>query len=101
MTPDISARSAGQAEPHECRLPAAAAPGIDWRALSTAERACCCPAKPAVVVLIPATAGRDHPTDLLLCGHHYRVARAALAAASAMAFDRSGRLAGRAVPAAR
>ena len=101
MTPDISARTAGRAEPHECRLPVAAAPAIDWQALSTAERACCCPAKPAVVVLIPAMPGRDHPTDLLLCGHHYRAARAALAAAGAMAFDRAGRLAGGAAPAAR
>jgi hypothetical protein len=99
MTPDISARSAGQAEPHECRLPAAATPAIDWRALSTAERACCCPAKPAVVVVMPGTAGRDHPTDLLLCGHHYRAARTALAAAGAMAFDQSGRLAAGAAPA--
>ncbi len=100
MTPNISAPLAGQAGPHECRLSAAAAPAIDWRALSTAERACCCSAKPAVVVVMPATAGRDHPTDLLLCGHHYRAARAGLAAAGAMAFDRSGRLAIGAAPAA-
>jgi hypothetical protein len=92
MTPDIAARSAGQAEPHQCRLPEAAAPAIDWRALSTAERACCCLAKPVVVVVVPPAAGRDHPTDLLLCGHHYRAARAALAAVGATAFDRSGRL---------
>ena len=101
MTPNTTARSASQAEPHECRLPAATASAIDWRALSTAERACCCPAKPAVVVVMPSAAGRDHPTDLLLCGHHYRAARAALAAAGASAFDRSGRLAGWASPAAR
>ena len=101
MTPNITARSAGQAEPHECRLAPATVPAIDWRAVSTAERACCCSAGPAVVVVMPPTAGRDHPTDLLLCGHHYRAARAALAAAGASVFDRSGRLADQASPAVR
>ena len=92
MMPNIAARSVTHAEPHECRLSGATGPTIDWRALSTAERACCCPAKPVVVVVVPPTAGRDHPTDLLLCGHHYRAARAVLAAAHALAFDRAGRL---------
>jgi hypothetical protein len=101
MTPNTTTRSASQSEPREYRLPGAAAPAIDWRALSTAERACCCLAKPVVVVVMPPAAGRDHPTDLLLCGHHYRAARAALATAGASAYDRSGRLAGRAAPAAR
>jgi hypothetical protein len=32
---------------------------------------------------MPATAARPHPTDLLLCGHHYRVSRHALAEAGA------------------
>ncbi|HEY5352426.1 MAG TPA: hypothetical protein VIK57_08210 [Streptosporangiaceae bacterium] len=32
---------------------------------------------------MPATAARPHPVDLWLCGHHYRVARAALATAGA------------------
>jgi hypothetical protein len=100
MTPDITTRLASQSDPHECRLPGAATPAIDWRALSTAERACCCPAKPVVLVVMPPAPGRDHPTDLLLCGHHYRAARSALAA-GASAYDRSGRLAGRAAPAAR
>ena len=92
MTPHLAARSASQAEPHQCRLPGAATPAIDWRELSTAERACCCLAKPVVVAVIPPAAGRDHPTDLLLCGHHYQASRATLAAAGASAFDRSGRL---------
>jgi len=92
MMPDIAARRASQTAPHECRLPGTAAPVIDWRVLSTAERACCCPAKPVVVVVIPPTAGRGHPTDLLLCGHHYRAARAALAVVGASAFDQSGPL---------
>jgi hypothetical protein len=45
--------------------------------------ACCCPANPVVRVIMPATAVRPHTTELLLCGHHYRVSRRALAAANA------------------
>ncbi len=45
---------------------------------SAADRACCCPAKAVVRVIMPATAARPHETDLLLCGHHYRVSRRAL-----------------------
>ena len=56
---------------------------IDWNAALRAERSCCCPAKPVVMVIMPPAAGRAHQTDLLLCGHHYRVCRQALAAAGA------------------
>lgn len=45
--------------------------------------ACCCPANPVVRVIMPATAARPHPTELLLCGHHCRVSRQALAAVGA------------------
>ena len=45
--------------------------------------ACCCPANPVVRVIMPASAARHHRTELLLCGHHYRVSRQALAAANA------------------
>jgi len=45
--------------------------------------ACCCPAMPVVRVVMPPTAARPHPTDLLLCGHHYRVSRQKLAALNA------------------
>ena len=45
--------------------------------------ACCCPANPVVRVIMPATAARPHRTELLLCGHHYRVSRQALATANA------------------
>ena len=45
--------------------------------------ACCCPANPVVRVIMPATAARPHRTELLLCGHHCRVSRQALAAANA------------------
>ncbi len=48
-----------------------------------ADRACCCPAKAVVRVTVPAAPARPRQTDLLLCGHHYRVSRHALTAASA------------------
>lgn len=57
---------------------------IDWQAVRRAERACCCPAKPVVIAILPPSAGRRVPTDLLLCWHHYRASRRALAAADAL-----------------
>jgi hypothetical protein len=56
------------------------------------DRACCCPARPVVRVLIPAASARRHSVDLLLCGHHYRASCAALAAAGAVIINdrRSG-----------
>ena len=47
------------------------------------DTACCCPAYPVVRVVMPPTTQRPHPTDLLLCGHHYRASRKALTAAGA------------------
>jgi hypothetical protein len=55
-----------------------------------AESACCCPASPAVRVIMPPGPGRPHTTELLLCGHHYRVSRAALAAAKAIVRELPG-----------
>jgi hypothetical protein len=52
--------------------------------------ACCCPANPVVRVIMPATAARPHNTELLLCGHHYRVSRPALAAANASVTELRG-----------
>ena len=54
------------------------------------ERACCCPARPMVTVMMPPTASRPYPVDLLLCGHHYRVSQAALRAAGAVVYDEAG-----------
>ena len=56
------------------------------------DRACCCPARPLVRVMMPATATRPQPVDLLLCGHHYRASQAALRAAGAAAYDERGEL---------
>ena len=47
------------------------------------DRACCCPAHPVVRVIMPPTPERRHSVDLLLCGHHYRISRQALATARA------------------
>lgn len=46
-------------------------------------KSCCCPARPAVKVIMPPTASRRHSVDLWLCGHHYRASLAALLAAGA------------------
>src|SRR5579875_3961000 len=60
--------------------------------LLLADRACCCPARPVVTAVIPAAAGRPHPVDLLLCGHHYRISRAALRAIGADVYNQHGAL---------
>lgn len=41
---------------------------------------------------MPPTPTRPHPVDLLLCGHHYGVSRAALAAVGAIVYDETGAL---------
>jgi hypothetical protein len=53
-------------------------------------RACCCGAQPAVIAVIPASGARPAPTELLMCGHHYRVSRHALAAHGATLLDIQG-----------
>ena len=58
--------------------------------LAGAGRARCCPARPVVTVVMPSAPGRPHPVDLLLCGHHYRVCRAAVSAAGATVYDEMG-----------
>ena len=60
--------------------------------LDVTARACCCPARPVVTVVMPPTAGRPHPVDLLLCGHHFRVSQASLQAAGADVYDKTGLL---------
>jgi hypothetical protein len=67
-------------------LPECAAP------FSVTDKACCCPARPVVMVILPATATRSFPADLLLCGHHFRVNDGALRAAGALAYDATGAL---------
>jgi hypothetical protein len=62
-------------------------------AASLTDQACCCVARAVVRVVMPPTAGRPHETELLLCGHHYRVSRAALAAAHATVHELAGNFA--------
>jgi hypothetical protein len=50
---------------------------------SPGDRSCCCVARAMVRVVMPPAEGRPHETELLLCGHHYRISRAALSAAHA------------------
>jgi len=59
-------------------------------AAGLADQACCCVARAVVQVVMPPTAGRPRETELLLCGHHYRVSRAALAAAHASVHELAG-----------
>jgi hypothetical protein len=54
---------------------------------SVPAKACCCPARPVVKVMMPPVPGRAHPVDLWLCGHHYRASLAALYAAGATVED--------------
>ena len=63
------------------------------------DRACCCPSRPMVRVLMPATSARLYRVDLLLCGHHFRLSQWNLAAAGAVAQILPGRRADNSVPA--
>ncbi len=63
---------------------------IEARQAISPGPACCCPARPVVRVIMPPTATRPHRTELLLCGHHYRVSRQALAAANATVTELPG-----------
>ena len=56
---------------------------LSTRTAAFADRACCCAGPAAVRVTMPPNRFRRHSTELLLCGHHYRVSRQALAAAGA------------------
>lgn len=65
--------------------------------LEFAGRACCCPAMPVTVVVMPPADGRPYPVDLLLCAHHYRASIVALLATGAAVYDMGGVV----IPAAR
>ncbi len=75
LPPSASKDAPAAARPPDDAIPSWEAPG---------SLACCCPAPAMVQVVMPPTAARPHETDLLLCGHHYRASRVALAAAGAV-----------------
>ncbi len=90
--PALADRGTAPAEP-AARMAEASGPAgdaIDWPAVRRADRACCCTARPTVIAVMPPAPGRPRPTDLLLCGHHYRLSRRALAAAGATVLDLDG-----------
>ena len=87
MNARLRPSSAGPVEGAVGLFDATARPGPG---ASLSGQACCCVARAVVRVVMPATAGRPHETELLLCGHHYRVSRAALAAAHATVFELPG-----------
>jgi hypothetical protein len=84
MRPHFLAHFAKPAAPPDGQQPVR--PAIDWSTPRTAERACCW-VRPTMLAVIPPAPGRDHPTDVLLCGHHFRTSRSALAAAGAAVFE--------------
>jgi hypothetical protein len=89
--PSQTGRGTSLAEPS--RQPGRSQPSvdlIDWPAARRADRACCCTAGPVVIAVVPPAHGRPHQTDLLLCGHHYRVSRQSLTAAGAVMVDMAG-----------
>ena len=63
---------------------------IDWPAVRQANRSCCCIARPSVVIVLQPTQDRPHPTEVLLCGHHYEHSRSTLLASRALAFSLDG-----------
>ena len=91
LRPFLAGRALGDAEAMNTRFhradQAESAAGLFSPAAQAqpgpADRACCCVARAVVRVVMPQTSGRPHETELLLCGHHYRVSRDALVAARA------------------
>jgi hypothetical protein len=58
--------------------------------LDVAARACGCPARPDVTVVMLPAASRLHPAELFLRGHHFRASQAGLQAAGTAAYDKTG-----------
>ena len=79
--------SVGQAQGAAGLFDATASPGP---AASSSGQACCCVARAVVRVVMPPSAGRHREVELLLCGHHYRISRVALAAAQATVSELPG-----------
>jgi hypothetical protein len=90
-TNDPRSSTAGQDTAPGGSPSARASSRVDWRtSIRLALRACCCPAKPAVVAIMPPGPGRAAESELFLCRHHYVASERALASAAAAVFDSSG-----------
>ena len=59
-------------------------------AVLPSQPACCCPARPLYQVVIPSTATRPHPVEVLLCGHHYRRSQPTLHRIGSPIYDLTG-----------
>lgn len=80
----LTGKTKSMAQPEERRTPAPP------RVPDLADRACCCPAKPAVVAVLPINGHDRQAVDIHLCLHHYRLSSTALTEADAVVFDGSG-----------
>jgi hypothetical protein len=78
----VAGRTSAAVEVTQCTT---TEPEFDVQAALWSGRACCCPAKPAVLVIMPPETGWQQPTELLLCWEHYRASQRSLAAARATA----------------
>ena len=56
------------------------------------ERADCCIARPSYRVLFPSGGDRVRPTELYLCGHHYRASTPGLLLSRVTVYDSANRL---------
>lgn len=60
--------------------------------MATAQQACCCSARPAVLALVPRPHSDGAVVELLLCARHLRRCLDGLDAAGAAVFDSRGAL---------
>lgn len=60
--------------------------------MATAQQACCCQGRPAVLVLLPRAHADGAVTELLLCARHFRRSVENLDAAGAAVFNSRGAL---------
>lgn len=72
--------------------PAADEPVLKPTEFMLAERACCCPGRPVVKVVMPPAPAHARAMDLLLCGHHFRASQEALTEAGATVYDETGQV---------
>ena len=63
------------------------------------EPADCCSARGAFRVVLPPTASRPQPAELIFCGHHYRACATALTSSEAWVYDVTDHLVASSTPA--